>query len=116
MNENCHHSHHSHTDEDVCEIGMTECQCHVNGGHHHKYCPFQKTIDRLNEAYYDAVHEVYVSILKDKIQKAWGTQVEKAAEALCAEKNTDWMAELSKSKAQHDLKDQMKKILSEEKK
>ncbi|MBF0362401.1 MAG: hypothetical protein HQK49_15395 [Oligoflexia bacterium] len=100
--------------EGICEVGMTECNVH--GEHHHECCPFKSMIDKLNEAFCDATHEVYVDILKEKIHKAWGTQIEKAAEAVFAAKSTDWMAELSKAKAHHDLKDQIKKILSEGKK
>lgn len=114
MNNNCNN------EEEVseCKVEMNECDGHDHDHHHHnhEYCPFKSTILKLDEAFCDAIHEIYVDMLKERIHKTWGNQIEKAAEAVFSAKNAEWMADLSKSKAQHELKDQIKKILSEGKK
>ena len=89
------------------ETCASKCECG---------CPIEKATEMWSCAFCEAKRQVAVEILKDKIQKAWGSKMEKVADAVLAAKDAEWKAMLAKGKAKMELKDQMLKILAKSEK
>jgi hypothetical protein len=89
------------------ETCASKCECG---------CPIEKATEMWSCAFCEAKRQAAVEILKGKIQKAWGSKMEKVADAVLAAKDAEWKAMLAKGKAKMDLKDQMLKILAKSEK
>ena len=76
-------------------------------------CPIQKATEMWTCAFFEAKKQVCVEILKTKIQKAWGSKLDKTADAVLNAMEAEWKAMLAKGKAKMDLKDQMLKVMTE---
>jgi len=76
-------------------------------------CPIQKATEMWTCAFFEAKKQACVEVLKTKIQKVWGSKLEKTADAVLAAMDAEWKAALAKGKAKIDLKEQMLKILAE---
>ena len=76
-------------------------------------CPIQKATEMWTGAFCEAKKQVCVDILKNKIQKAWGSKLEKTADAVLNAMEAEWKASVAKGKAKMDLKEQMLKALTE---
>lgn len=61
-------------------------------------------------AFFKAMNEVQVDILKAKIQKAWGPMMDKAADAALETAGTAWQASLAQAKAKEDFRDKLEKL------
>jgi hypothetical protein len=100
---------------DTGASSSTSCateKCHACGGH----CGGDPATCATNMwacAFFTAMKQAHVDILKAKIQKAWGPKLEKSADAVLASMEVKWMSMLSEAQAKEDLKAKLKKIMSE---
>lgn len=76
-------------------------------------CPVQKATEMWTCAFVEAKKQVCVDILKAKIHKAWGSGLEKTADAVLGVMEAEWKAALAKGKAKMDMKEQMIKIMAD---
>ena len=76
-------------------------------------CPVQKATEMWTCAFLEAKKQVCIDILKAKIQKAWGSKMEKTADAVLNAMSAEWKAKLAKGKAKMELKEQIMKIMME---
>ncbi len=88
-------------DQECCSAPSEEC------------CPIEQATAMWQSAFFQAMKEVHVGILKVKIQKAWGPKLEKSADAVLEAMETQWKSSLIKGKAQHELKEKLAKIMTE---
>lgn len=79
-------------------------------------CPIEKATEMWKGAFCAALKEVKTEILKEKIRKAWGPKLDKAADAVLEAAEAEWQAMLSTGKAKMGLKEKIASILSEGKK
>jgi hypothetical protein len=61
---------------------------------------------------HQAWKEIHVELLKAKILKAWGPQMEKTADAVIEAMGTRWQAKMAQEKAEADLKERIASIFS----
>ena len=66
-------------------------------------------------AFFTAMKEVQVEILKAKIQKAWGPKMDKASDAVLEAMGVQWQSMLAQSKAKCDLTSKLRALWSEQK-
>jgi len=78
-------------------------------------CLVQHSVDMWTCAGHRAWKEVHVDILKAKILKAWGPQMEKTADAVIEAMGIEWKAMLAQGKAKADLKQNISSIFMESK-
>ncbi len=78
-------------------------------------CQVEKAVEMWTCAGHQAWKEVHVELLKAKILKAWGPQMEKTADAVVEAMGTQWQAALAQGKAKADLKQKIASIFSEQK-
>ncbi len=65
------------------------------------------------QAFFHAMKAVQVEILKAKIQKAWGSKMEKAADAVLEAMGVKWQSMLAEAKAQGDLRAKLQALWQE---
>lgn len=58
-----------------------------------------------------ALKEVHVEALKERIRKAWGPNIDKGADAVVEAMGTVWQSLLSAAKAKSDLQEKMQGIM-----
>ena len=73
-------------------------------------CPVEMTVDRWSGAFCQAMTEVQVEILKAKIKKNWGAQLEQVGDAMVEAMGIKWNNMLTGAKSQLDLRDKIKDI------
>ena len=73
-------------------------------------CPIEMATEKWSGSFCQAMTEVQVEILKGKIKKAWGAEMEKVGDAVIESMGAQWHAMLSKAKAHVDLKENIKKV------
>lgn len=61
-------------------------------------------------AFFQAMNQVQVDILKAKIQKAWGPMMDKAADAAMESVGTVWQSSLAQVKAKEDFREKLEKL------
>lgn len=65
------------------------------------------------QAFFCAMKEVHVEILKAKIQKAWGPKMDKAADAVLEAMGVKWQSMMATAKAQSDLQTKLRTLFQE---
>ncbi len=65
------------------------------------------------QAFFHAMKAAHVEILKTKIQKAWGSKMEKAADAVLEAMGVKWQSMQAEAKAQGDLQAKLQAIWRE---
>lgn len=98
-----------------CEKSGTTCQTHPDEnecktGAPQSCCPIEMAAQKWSGSFCDAMHEVQVEILKQRIKKAWGTEMEKVGDAVVESMGVQWQAMLSGAKAHVDLRENIKKV------
>ncbi len=73
-------------------------------------CPVEMAVEKWSGSFCQAMTEVQVEILKAKIKKSWGAEMEKVGDAVLESMGAQWQAMLSKAKAHVDLKENIKKV------
>jgi hypothetical protein len=79
-------------------------------------CPVDHAVDMWTCAGHRAWKEVHVDLLKARILKAWGPQMEKTADAVIEAMGIEWKAMMTQGKAKADLKQTIASIFIESKK
>lgn len=99
-----------------CEKSETSCRTNQGsesecktGGSSLDCCPIEKAAQKWSGSFCQALSEVQVEILKQKIKKAWGTEMEKVGDAVLESMGAQWQAILSQAKAHVDLRENIKK-------
>ena len=87
---------------------QTECKTGADAS----CCPVEMAAQKWQDSFCQAMTEVQVEILKQRIKKGWGTEMEKIGDAVVEAMGTEWYAMLSKAKAHVDLRENIKKIFS----
>ena len=64
-------------------------------------------------AFFAAMKQAQVDILKSKIQKAWGAKMDKAADAVVAAMGTQWQSMLAQAHAKTQLRDTLQGLWQE---
>ncbi len=73
-------------------------------------------VAKWSSAFCEAMHEVHVELLKERIQKAWGAKMGKAADAVVEAMGVHWQSMLAQGHAKAELKDQLRRLMQEGKK
>ena len=82
--------------------GMSECAC-----------PLETSIGLWKSAFFQAMKETHVEVLKEKIKKAWGDKLDKQADAVVEAMGIQWQSWLAAGKSKLDLKEKIAKIMAE---
>lgn len=67
----------------------------------------------MTQSFFQAMKEVQIDVLKERIKKAWGSNIEKQADAVVTAMGAHWQALLVQAKAQGDLREAIKKIFEQ---
>lgn len=101
-------------DTHASDCGTKDSSCHSKAAE--ECCPVEKAIKCWDSAFCEAMREVQIDILKTKIKVAWGSNLEKAADAVLESMGAKWQSMLANNKAQTNLREKIVKIWNEEKK
>ena len=99
-----------------CEKSETSCQTHgkaeaeCKSGPSQNCCPIEMAAQKWSGSFCKAMEEVQVEILKQKIKKSWGGEMEKVGDAVLEAMGAQWQAMLSGAKAHVDLRENIKKV------
>ncbi len=85
---------------------QTECKTGLSGS----CCPIEMAVQKWQDSFCQAMTEVQVEILKQRIKKGWGAEMEKIGDAVIEAMGAEWHAMLSKAKAHVDLRENIKKV------
>ena len=91
--------------------GHNDCETRKATG-----CQVDQAVEMWTCAGHQAWKEVHVDLLKAKILKAWGPQMEKTADAVIEAMGLQWQAQMAQGKAKADLKQTIASIFSAHKK
>ncbi len=78
-------------------------------------CPVEKSIECWSDGFFQAMKEVQVDILQEKIKKSWEPKMDKVADAVLESMGVYWEVTLKHAKSQCDLREKVKNIFCEEK-
>ena len=101
--ESCCSSEHASNKHAECETKKESC------------CPVSHAVDMWECAGHRAWKEVHVDLLKARILKTWGPQMEKTADAVIEAMGIEWQAMMTQGKAKADLKQKIASICTESK-
>lgn len=93
----------------TCSTGPSKGECSTPAAAQ-SCCPIEMAVEKWSGSFCQAMTEVQVEILKGKIKKAWGAEMEKVGDAVLEAMGAQWHAMLSKAKAHVDLKENIKKV------
>ena len=97
-----------HSSETSCSTSSQEKEC--SSGSSQDCCPIEMAAQKWSGSFCQAMQETQVEILKQKIKKAWGAEMEKVGDAVIESMGAQWHAMLSKAKAHVDLRENIKKV------
>ena len=96
--------------------GHQGCSCHSEDGCHkhqeEEECQIEKEKKMWFCAFHQAMQEVHIEILKEKIKKSWGDGLNKSADAVMETLEIKWKAQMTKEKAKADLKTKLAQIMT----
>lgn len=90
--------------------GSPECPCGTPG------CSgdaIDCAIGMWSCAFFQAMKQVQVDLLKPKIQKTWGAKMEKAADAVLEAMGVQWQSMVAQSQAKAQLKEKLNALWQE---
>ena len=73
-------------------------------------CPVEIAAEKWSESFCQAMRETQVEILKAKIKKAWGADLEKVGDAVIESMGAQWESMVAKAKAHVSLRENIKKV------
>ncbi len=79
-------------------------------------CPIEMAAQKWSEAFCKAMTEVQVEILKQRIKKSWGSEMEKVGDAVIETMGAQWQAVLQQAKAHVGLREEIKNVFFSSKK
>lgn len=92
--------------ETSAKKGREESDCPMSS----EECPVEKSVGMWSQSFFAAMQETQVDILKEKIKKQWGPQMDKTADAVIEAFGVCWQSTLAKAKAQMKLRDDIRSI------
>ncbi len=66
-----------------------------------------------SSSFFQALKAVQVDLLKEKIRKAWGSKMDKAAEAVLESMGVHWQSMLAQAKAKQELGEKLQGLWQE---
>ena len=97
------------TNDNTCKTKpASEGEC--SSGAPKTCCPIEMAAQKWSSSFCTAMQEVQVEILKAKIKKAWGTEMEKVGDAVIETMGAQWQAMLSQAKAHVGLREGIKNV------
>ena len=75
--------------------------------------PIEKAAAMWSCAFFEAMKQVHVDLLKSKIQKAWGSKMEKAADAVVEAMGVHWQSMLAQANAKAELRARLQNLWQE---
>ena len=91
-----------------CDTSKNETECKIPPAQN--CCPIEMAAEKWSGSFCQAMQEVQVEILKQRIKKSWGAEMEKVGDAVIESMGAQWHAMLSKAKAHVDLRESIKKV------
>ncbi len=88
------------------ECGGGRCPCGTECGGD----PIECASGMWTGAFFQAMKQTQVEILKAKIQKAWGSKMDKAADAVLEAMETQWQSMLAQGKAKGTLREKLRSL------
>lgn len=73
-------------------------------------CPVEMAAQKWSSSFCRAMEEVQVELLKARIKKAWGAELEKVGDAVIESMGVQWHAALSQARAHAGLRDSIKGV------
>ncbi len=92
----------------TCSTGSSQSECKTPAAAAN-CCPVEMAVEKWSGSFCQAMSELQVEILKAKIKKAWGAEMEKVGDAVIEAMGAQWFAMLAKAKAHVELKENIKK-------
>ncbi len=86
-----------------------EC-CPVEQSINQNCCPVEASAKGWNKAFFCAMQQVQVDILKEKIQKAWGPVMDKVADATVEAMGVHWESVMAQANAKKGLHENIASI------
>ena len=102
--------------ENNCSTEKGNCDTHGSSQPKGDCCPITMATDMWTCAFHQAIKEAHVEVLKAKIHKAWGSKMDKTADAVIAAMEAQWGSMLAAGKAKKELKENIAKAMMEGKK
>ena len=93
-----------------CESTEQEC-CPLEKSINELCCPVEISAKMGTKAFSQAMMEVQVDSLKEKIKKVFGEKIDKKSDAVVKAMGTHWQSLLAQANAQKTLREEMAKIL-----
>jgi hypothetical protein len=87
--------------------------CRMTEGILNPVCFTEHKIEKLTQAFPHAVQGAMVDFLKEEIKKSWGPVMKKEAEAFVKAMSQQWQAAKQSSTSSHELREELKKIMTE---
>lgn len=75
--------------------------------------PIECAVAMWSCAFFQAMKELQVDLLKVKIQKAWGAKMDKAADAVLEAMGVQWQSMLAKAQAQAEVRERLRSLWTE---
>ena len=95
---------HQHNQEEECCISKAIMD---------STCPVEQSVEMWAKSAPTAMKEVQVDILKEKIRKAWGSFMEKEADAFIEAMGSHWESRMKGAHANYNLRQDIKKVFEE---
>lgn len=98
-----------------CNQESNTCQTESKGNDYkpsasQSCCPIEMAAQKWSESFCKAMTEVQVEILKQRIKKSWGNEMEKIGDAVIETMGAEWKAILTQAKARVDLRENIKSV------
>ncbi len=87
-----------------------ESECPVEKSIEQGCCPIESATKMWQKAFFVAMKEAKVDILKEKIRKTWGTMLDNGSDATVEAMGIYWESVLSQAKAKVSLQENINKI------
>ena len=97
---------------ETCRDAEGKCRCGTACGGD----PVECGVGMWSGAFFQALKETQVEILKAKIQKAWGARMDKAADAVLETMEAQWQGMLAQARSKSDLRARLQALWQQGKK
>ena len=104
------------------EHSTCQCACHTCGApncsgcahmHGGKADPVKMSVIMWKQAFFSAMMESHKEKIKKKIEMAWGSQMDKAADAVVESMGKQWQSMMQDAGAEKELRDKLARMFSE---
>ena len=93
--------------ESSCESSCeSKCPCGTDCGGD----PIACSMAMWGKSFFCAMKELQVDIMKEKIKKAWGVKMDKAADVILEAMGTVWQSKLATSQVKADVREKLARL------